>query len=501
MNDEQAAAYKVTAIRVTPQLNAQAALTAPGASQAAPSSLLLQGSLPGDASQLSALQVMEIAGQRVSGSLPPQWGDMEGLAALILQNNSLTGQLPQSWASMASLQLLNLSYNGLSGPVPASWTSLRNLSAMSVLGNSMLCRQGAIGNAAVDGAQQTLPACSPVQLAQAPAGPMFPVMPVTTPTPAPQQSYSPFLTTSMGTLIAVSVMIGLCLMLGVTAGLIRIRQQHRSHQAFLTAARQRIEELSRVERDLHSRYGHGGGGAPGDLPAFSSEFDIQPHLVLDPDGVSILMARKLKQQSEDGAGEGAGGAPGTEQAPERPVESTLPNSRRTTVSESGLLVVAGQQHSDAPQQEELTRVSTGTLADYWGVQAQSGRHASGQLLGGEPQVQGHGLQGPGPWRVAPLFTALLECEQLPAAGQMLAPVDRVQKLPERATQGALPSRASVEASGPSSTSAAAPATTPPQSAPNQSAQPPDIEQGLSTPQLAPPPNRSWFRLPLRQTQQ
>ena len=84
-------------------------------------------------------------------------------------------------------------------------------------------------------------------------------------------------------------------------------------QAFLTAARQRIEELSRVERDLHSRYGHGGGGAPGDLPAFSSEFDIQPHLVLDPDGVSILMARKLKQQSEDGAGEGAGGAPGTEQ--------------------------------------------------------------------------------------------------------------------------------------------------------------------------------------------
>lgn len=189
------------------------------------------------------------------------------------------------------------------------------------------------------------------------------------------------------------------------------------------------------------------------------------------------------------------------QAPQPPVESTLPNSRRTTVSESGLLVVAGQQHSDAPQQEELTRVRTGTLADYWGVQAQSGRHASGQLLGGEPQVQGHGLQGPGPWRVAPLFTALLVCEQLPAAGQMLAPVDRVQKLPERATQGALPSRASVEASGPSSTSAAAPATTPPQSAPNQSAQPPDIEQGLSTPQLAPPPNRSWFRLPLRQTQQ
>ena len=81
-------------------------------------------------------------------------------------------------------------------------------------------------------------------------------------------------------------------------------------QAFLTAARQRIEELSRVERDLHSRYGHGGGGAPGDLHVFSSEFDIQPHLVLDPDGVSILMARKLKQQSEDGAGEGA---PRTEQ--------------------------------------------------------------------------------------------------------------------------------------------------------------------------------------------
>ena len=50
---------------------------------------------------------------------------------------------------------------------------------------------------------------------------------------ASQQSYSPFLTTSMGTLIAVSVMIGLCLMLGVTAGLIRIRQQHRSHQVGL----------------------------------------------------------------------------------------------------------------------------------------------------------------------------------------------------------------------------------------------------------------------------
>ncbi len=40
----------------------------------------------------------------------------------------------------------------------------------------------------------------------------------------------------MGTLIAVSVMIGLCLMLGVTAGLIRIRQQHRSHQVGLAVA-------------------------------------------------------------------------------------------------------------------------------------------------------------------------------------------------------------------------------------------------------------------------
>ena len=146
---------------------------------------------------------------------------------------------------------------------------------------------------------------------------------------------------------------------------------------------------------------------------------------------------------------------------------------------------------------------TGTLADYWRVQAQSGGDAAGQLLGGEPQVQGHGLQGPGPWRVAPLFTALLECEQLPAAGQMLAPVDRVQKLPEGATQGglSLPSRARAEASGPSSTSVAAPASSPPQSAPSQSAQPPDIEQGLSTPQPAPPPNRSWFRLPSRQNQQ
>ena len=53
---------RVTAIRISPLLNAQAA--AVGASQAAPSSLLLQGSLPGDASQLSALQVMEISGQR-----------------------------------------------------------------------------------------------------------------------------------------------------------------------------------------------------------------------------------------------------------------------------------------------------------------------------------------------------------------------------------------------------------------------------------------------------
>ena len=51
---------RVTAIRISPLLNAQAALFSP----AAPSSLLLQGSLPGDASQLSALQVMEIAGQR-----------------------------------------------------------------------------------------------------------------------------------------------------------------------------------------------------------------------------------------------------------------------------------------------------------------------------------------------------------------------------------------------------------------------------------------------------
>ena len=53
----------------------------------------------------------------------------------------------------------------------------------SVLGNGMLCRQGATGSVAVDAAQQVLPPCSPAQVAQAPAGPVFPVMPVATATP------------------------------------------------------------------------------------------------------------------------------------------------------------------------------------------------------------------------------------------------------------------------------------------------------------------------------
>ncbi|KAK9844789.1 hypothetical protein WJX74_006853 [Apatococcus lobatus] len=93
---------------------------------------------------------------------------------------------------------------------------------------------------------------------------------------------------STGVNIAVSVLIGSCLLLGICAGFIRVRRQQRAHQAWL-AQRQR----GAVNRAVQA-FGTRLHDEEVILDPALNPFTPQPLLVVSPDGQEVAVARQYK---------------------------------------------------------------------------------------------------------------------------------------------------------------------------------------------------------------
>ena len=91
----------------------------------------LGGTIPTELGKLTALQGLDLSGNRLTGSIPTELGSLTQLFhELSLQNNQLSGTIPTQLGSLTLLKEMNLSNNALTGTIPTelgSLAALRNL--------------------------------------------------------------------------------------------------------------------------------------------------------------------------------------------------------------------------------------------------------------------------------------------------------------------------------------------------------------------------------------
>ena len=93
------------------------------ATDGAPRSQRLRGTVPAALGDLTALEVLNLKGHRLWGEIPAGLRRLENLKTLNLSNNRLSGPVPASFNWLESLVTLNLSHNRLTGQIPSLTTS------------------------------------------------------------------------------------------------------------------------------------------------------------------------------------------------------------------------------------------------------------------------------------------------------------------------------------------------------------------------------------------
>ena len=78
----------------------------------------LEGTVPSELGQLSALRMFDVSFNKLSGSIPDNYTDWLQLQVMYLQGNSFQGTLPQEIGKLSDVRYLNASSNQISGTVP-----------------------------------------------------------------------------------------------------------------------------------------------------------------------------------------------------------------------------------------------------------------------------------------------------------------------------------------------------------------------------------------------
>lgn len=97
----------------------------------------LDGTLPAEIGDLSALRGLILGGNELKGGLPAQLGDLTELEALILRDNDFSGSIPTELGSLTKLFELNLAINGLTGDIPTELGALTMLETLSLNSNDL----------------------------------------------------------------------------------------------------------------------------------------------------------------------------------------------------------------------------------------------------------------------------------------------------------------------------------------------------------------------------
>ncbi len=107
---------------------------------------------------------VELDDEDLDGTLPPEIGDLSALTELDLSDNDLSGQLPKELGKMWKLTHLELDRNGLSGEIPLALDALTGLRKLRLFaGNTFTgCVPPALyGVQDSDTASSGLPVCAP----------------------------------------------------------------------------------------------------------------------------------------------------------------------------------------------------------------------------------------------------------------------------------------------------------------------------------------------------
>lgn len=97
----------------------------------------LTGPLVRELANLTALQVLDLSGNRLSGKIYSEFGNLKNLTSLDLSQNSLSDTIPFSLGNLSNLQSLILSENNFTGQIPVSISNLRNLETLYLNSNQL----------------------------------------------------------------------------------------------------------------------------------------------------------------------------------------------------------------------------------------------------------------------------------------------------------------------------------------------------------------------------
>ncbi|XP_011028448.1 PREDICTED: probable leucine-rich repeat receptor-like protein kinase At5g49770 isoform X2 [Populus euphratica] len=101
-------------------------------------SMGLKGTLSGDISNLSELQILDLSyNPELSGPLPPAIGDLKKLTSLILVSCRFSGPIPDTIGSLPQLTYLSLNSNGFTGSIPPSLGNLDKLYWLDLADNRL----------------------------------------------------------------------------------------------------------------------------------------------------------------------------------------------------------------------------------------------------------------------------------------------------------------------------------------------------------------------------
>ena len=97
----------------------------------------LNGEIPPELGNLSALYNLSLSANQLSGEIPPELGDLSFLEVLAAYDNQLSGEIPSELGNLAYLSILRLSLNQLSGEIPPELGNLSSLRELSLLENQL----------------------------------------------------------------------------------------------------------------------------------------------------------------------------------------------------------------------------------------------------------------------------------------------------------------------------------------------------------------------------
>ena len=97
----------------------------------------ISGSIPEELGQLANLDVLHLASNKLSGSIPAELGDLSNLEQLLLGQNRLSGTIPTELGGLSKLAYLQIQNNQLTGSLPTQLASLSKLVELRVNDNHL----------------------------------------------------------------------------------------------------------------------------------------------------------------------------------------------------------------------------------------------------------------------------------------------------------------------------------------------------------------------------